>query len=53
MNSRRTFIKNVGIAAAGAIVLPSFAFAAAKGKRVGLQLYTLRDVIGKDVKGVI
>lgn len=53
MNSRRTFIKNVGIAAAGAIIIPSFACTPAKAKSVGLQLYTLRDVIGKDPKGVI
>ncbi|WP_316842123.1 sugar phosphate isomerase/epimerase [Pedobacter gandavensis] len=53
MNSRRTFIKNAGMAAAGALLFPSFAHAFAKVKPVGLQLYTLREVIGKDPKGVI
>lgn len=53
MNSRRTFIKNAGIAAAGAMILPSFACTPAAAKAVGLQLYTLRDVLPKDVKGVI
>lgn len=53
MNSRRTFIKTAGIAAAGAIMLPSFACTPSAAKPVGLQLYTLREVIEKDVKGVI
>ncbi len=39
--------------AAGAFLFPSFAHAFAKVKPVGLQLYTLREVIGKDPKGVI
>lgn len=54
MNSRRTFLKHAGLAAAGAVFLPSFACTAATAKRnVGLQLYTLRDQIPNDVKGVI
>jgi sugar phosphate isomerase/epimerase len=54
MNSRRNFIKNAGLAAAGAVLLPSFVNAATIAKRkVGLQLYTLREQIPADVKGVI
>lgn len=53
MNSRRDFIKNLGLATAGAMILPSFSFTSAASKPVGIQLYTLRDLIGKDVKGVI
>lgn len=54
MKSRRTFLKQAGLAAAGALLLPSFACSAATEKRnVGLQLYTLRNQIGKDVKGII
>ncbi len=54
MNTRRTFIKHAGLAAAGALFLPSFACTAASAKRnVGLQLYTLREQIPTDVKGVI
>lgn len=54
MNSRRTFIKNAGLAAAGAMLLPSFACSAAAEKRkTGIQLYTLREQIPHDVKGVI
>jgi sugar phosphate isomerase/epimerase len=51
MNSRRNFIKQTGIAAAGAILIPSFAFKSSK--KVGIQLYSLRDELPKDVKGVI
>jgi len=54
MNSRRNFIKNAGLAAAGVALLPSFASAITTAKRkVGLQLYTLREQIPHDVKGVI
>ncbi|UKT62566.1 sugar phosphate isomerase/epimerase family protein [Pedobacter mucosus] len=52
MNSRRTFIKQAGIAASAALLIPSFAFDKAT-KNVGLQLYTLRELLPKDVKGVI
>jgi sugar phosphate isomerase/epimerase len=53
MNSRRTFIKQSALMAAGLAVVPSFAFNVAKKKSVGLQLYSLRDIIGKDVTGII
>lgn len=54
MNSRRTFLKHAGIAAAGAIVLPSFACSAlAPTKTVGLQLYSLREQLPKDVRGTM
>ena len=54
MNSRRTFIKHAGLAAAGAVLLPSFACSgAAAARKVGIQLYTLREQIPHDVKGVI
>ncbi|MBN8575788.1 MAG: sugar phosphate isomerase/epimerase [Cytophagales bacterium] len=51
---RRKFIQNSTLAATGLLTLPSF-LAEAKGKSrpVGLQLYSLRDVIGKDPKGVL
>ncbi|HEV8512250.1 MAG TPA: sugar phosphate isomerase/epimerase [Cyclobacteriaceae bacterium] len=48
---RRQFIQTAAVASAAAF-LPSFAFA--KGKRkIGIQLYTLRDVIFKDVQGTL
>lgn len=52
MNSRRAFLKQAGMAAAGAAILPSFAFAA-PAKTVGLQLYSLRNELPGDVRGVI
>ncbi len=52
MNSRRTFIKQSGLIAAGLAIAPSLAFNAPK-KAVGLQLYSLRNIIGKDVTGII
>jgi sugar phosphate isomerase/epimerase len=52
MHSRRDFIKVAGMAAAGAAIAPSFAFAA-PAKTVGLQLYSLRVELPKDVQGTI
>ena len=52
MYSRRTFIKQAGLAAAGALILPSYA-CSAPAKIIGLQLYSLREELPKDVKGVI
>lgn len=50
---RRKFFQTSAIATAGMLTLPSI-FAEAKGKKaIGLQLYTLRDVVMKDVKGTL
>lgn len=50
---RREFVQTASFAAVGMLSLPSF-LAAGKGqKNIGLQLYTLRDTIGKDPKGVL
>ena len=49
---RRKFIQTSSIAAAGMLMLPSF-LEAKKKTAIGLQLYTLRDVIMKDVKGTL
>lgn len=53
MNSRRSFIKNAGLAAAGVVLMPSLGCIAADQKKLGIQLYTLREQIPLDVKGVI
>lgn len=54
MTTRRNFIKETGLLAASFALAPSLTKAFAKPKKtVGLQLYSLRDIIGKDVKGVI
>lgn len=52
MNARRTFLKQSGLITATAFLSPSLAFSKPK-KVVGLQLYSLRDIIGNDVKGII
>jgi sugar phosphate isomerase/epimerase len=48
---RREFIQKSALAASVAMVLPSFSFA--ETKKIGLQLYSLRDIIMKDVSGVL
>ncbi|WP_316811174.1 sugar phosphate isomerase/epimerase [Pedobacter heparinus] len=54
MNSRRTFIKQAGLAAAGAVLLPAFSCSGAAAERkTGIQLYSLRELLPHDVKGVI
>jgi sugar phosphate isomerase/epimerase len=54
MTTRRNFIKKTGILAAGLALAPSLTKAFAKpNKAIGIQLYSLRDIIGNDVKGVI
>ncbi|MBP1222748.1 sugar phosphate isomerase/epimerase family protein [Flavobacterium sp. 1355] len=49
MTSRRTFIINGSLAAAAVLAMPSFAFNMNR-KEIGLQLYTLRHELPKDVK---
>ncbi|MCJ8210953.1 sugar phosphate isomerase/epimerase [Mucilaginibacter sp. RS28] len=52
MTTRRGFLAQAGLMTAGALIAPEFL--SAKGKAVaGLQLYTLREQLPKDVKGVI
>lgn len=53
MNSRRTFLKQSGLFAAAVAVAPSFACAPVAKKAIGLQLYSLRDVIKNDIKSII
>lgn len=52
MTTRRNFIKQTGVVTAGAWLLPSLV-KRHSGKQIGIQLWTVRDVIGKDVKGTI
>ncbi len=53
--NRREFIQRSSITAAGLVAVPSFLKAAQKGKAkaLGLQLYTLRDTIVQDPKGIL
>jgi sugar phosphate isomerase/epimerase len=52
---RRTFIQHVALASAGGLVLPSVygCQTGTTGRPIGIQLYTLKDVILKDVKGTL
>lgn len=58
-NDRRTFIRDISMAAAGLCLLPSCRSILPSNpdtlglKKIGLQLYTLRDDMSKDTKGVL
>ena len=53
MNQRRNFLKQAGLLSALSLVRPGLLLAKAAPLKVGLQLYTLREYIGKDVPGVL
>ncbi|HEX8349061.1 MAG TPA: sugar phosphate isomerase/epimerase [Hymenobacter sp.] len=54
MTQRRDFLKQAGLLSAISLLNPGQLFAAAPSSlKVGLQLYTLRDYIDKDPKGVL
>lgn len=50
---RRDFLQTSALAIAGSLTLPSILAEAKSKGSIGLQLYTLRDVILKDVKGTL
>ena len=52
MTTRRTFLAQAGLVAAGVMIKPNL-LSAKSTNGVGLQLYSLRDQLPKDVKGVI
>ncbi len=52
MIQRRQFLINAGLALGALAVAPTFAFDSKK-KAIGIQLWTLRDILTKDVKGVL
>jgi sugar phosphate isomerase/epimerase len=52
MSNRRTFLTQAGILSAGMALAPQLLSAKPTG-RIGLQLYSLRNYLPKDVKGVI
>ncbi|RFM30089.1 sugar phosphate isomerase/epimerase family protein [Deminuibacter soli] len=55
MYTRRNFIQTSALAAAGAMLAPKALFAKAPGElsSIGLQLFTLREELAKDVKTTI
>lgn len=50
---RREFIHASAAAMAGMLAVPALAEPAAKKSRIGIQLYTLKDVINDDPKGIL
>lgn len=52
MIKRRDFLINSGLALGALAIAPSLAFAS-KERAIGIQLYTLRESLPKDVKGVL
>lgn len=50
--TRQQFLK-LGALATSAVLLPQLDAFAASSKKVGLQLYTLRDLMGKDPEGTL
>lgn len=53
MIQRRTFLKQAGLLSAASLLEPARLLAAPVPQKIGLQLYTLREYIDKDVKGVL
>lgn len=53
MQNRRTFIKTTTAAMAASIVLPGKLWAMKKDKEIGIQLYTLREMIKDDFEGTL
>lgn len=47
MTTRRTFLKDASLLTAGVLISPSL-FSRERKKLIGLQLYTVRDAMGKD-----
>lgn len=53
MSTRRTFLKNAGLITPAMLLMPDLLLAAKKYKNVGIQLYTLRELVAKDARGTI
>ncbi|WP_266365901.1 sugar phosphate isomerase/epimerase family protein [Tellurirhabdus rosea] len=53
MSSRRDFLKNAGLLTVGAVVLNPTDLFAGKIKQFGVQLYSVRDVLPSNPKGIM
>ncbi|MCO4294447.1 sugar phosphate isomerase/epimerase [Solitalea sp. MAHUQ-68] len=51
--SRKTFLKQSGITAVALSLMPELLFAGREQAKIGLQLYSLRDYLTKDLHGVL
>jgi sugar phosphate isomerase/epimerase len=53
MTNRRNFIKGLAAATAAGLIIPEKLFAMSKEKTVGIQLYTIREMVNKDFAGTL
>jgi sugar phosphate isomerase/epimerase len=53
MTNRRTFLKRVSAVSAAALLLPNEILAFPGEKMIGIQLYTIRDLVNKDFTGTL
>lgn len=53
MTPRRTFLKQAGLLSAASLAMPELLLAAPAAYKAGIQLYSLREYIGQDAKGVL
>ncbi len=53
MTNRRNFIKGLAAATAAGLIIPEKLFAMPKGKTIGIQLYTIREMVNKDFEGTL
>ncbi len=53
MLHRRNFLKTSAVFAAGSMILPVSSCSGMKEKKIGLQLYTVRDKINQDLSGTL
>jgi sugar phosphate isomerase/epimerase len=53
MTTRRNFLQQAGLLTAGILIAPSCMMTNPDQKKIGIQLYTLREELPKDAKGVI
>jgi sugar phosphate isomerase/epimerase len=53
MTNRRNFIKELAAATAAGLIIPEKLFALPKGKTIGIQLYTIREMVNKDFEGTL
>lgn len=53
MSTRRTFLKQASFLTPAALLMPQLIFADKKAQAVGIQLYTLRDLVAKDPRTVL
>ncbi|MBZ5855667.1 sugar phosphate isomerase/epimerase family protein [Flavihumibacter profundi] len=53
MSTRRSFLKQAGLITPAVMLMPDMLWADKKKHAIGIQLYTLRELIVKDPKGIL